>query len=100
MDLSDREQSVLEQIEMLIRQGRSEGEAASTLGLITGEDELVARMVAYRHAIAEERRTFARRSALYDAEDVPAPWYTGPRAQDIFWPGLRSVLEADTSWRD
>lgn len=98
MELTERESSVLEQLEMLIRQGRSEEEASATLALISGEDDLVSRMAAYRHAIAEERRKIAAKSALYDAEDAPPPWYTGPKAHDIFWPGLRRLLEADASW--
>lgn len=98
MGLTDRERSVLENIEMLIRQGRAEDEAASTLALISGEEELVARMVAYRHAIAAERRTIAGSSVLYDAEDVPPPWYTGPSEHDIFWPGLKAMLEDDPAW--
>ena len=43
MDLTEREHGVLEQLEMLIRQGRSEGEAARTLTLLTDEEALVAR---------------------------------------------------------
>lgn len=85
---------------MLIRQGRSEDEARSTLALISNEDELVAKMVAYRHAIAEERRKIAGTSVLYDPEDAPPPWYTGPSPGDIFWPGLKSLLESDPGWVD
>lgn len=98
MELTDRERSALEQIEMLIRQGRSEKEAADTLSLLTREDELVAKMMAYRHSIAEARRKFAGTSALYDAEDAPPPWYTGPSAHDVFWPGLKRLLENDPGW--
>lgn len=98
LELTDRERSVLEQIEMLIRMGRSEQEAASTLSIISGEDQLVTKMVAYRHSIAEERRQVAATSALYDAEDAPAPWYTGPSEHDIFWPGLKALLEDDPGW--
>lgn len=100
MELTDRESGVLEQIELLIRQGRSENEAGETLILLTGESDLVAKMVAYRHSIAEARRKFARKSALFDAEDAPPPWYTGPSAHDIFWPGLRRLLEDDAGWID
>jgi hypothetical protein len=96
--LTDRERSVLEQIEMLIRQGRSEDEAASTLALLTSEDELVAKMVAYRHSIAIARRKIASKAALYDAEDVPPPWYRGPAEFDIYWPSLRNLLESDAGW--
>jgi len=67
-----------------MRQGRSEDEAARTLTLLTDEEQLVAVMVAYRHRIAEERRNIAGNSALYDPEDVPPPWYTGPSEHDVF----------------
>jgi hypothetical protein len=100
MDLTDRERGVLEQIEMLIRQGRSVEEAAQTLTLLTQEDALVAKMVTYRREIAEQRRNIAGRTALYDAEDAPAPWYTGPSQHDIFWPGLRAMLEVDPGWKE
>lgn len=97
-ELTPRERSVLEQIELLIRQGKSESDAASTLAIVTGEDELVTRMVDYRHAIAEERRTYAKKEAIYDPEDIPPPWYTGPSQHDVFWPTLKSYLEADPGW--
>lgn len=100
MDLTERERSVLDQIELLIRQGRSETEAASTLALLTSEDDLVAKMVAYRHEIAAERRKIATKVALYDAEDAPPPWYRGPSNFDIYWPGLKKLLESDPGWLD
>lgn len=100
LELTDRERGVLEQIELLIRQGRSEKDAGETLTLLTGESDLVAGMVAYRHAIAEARRKVARKSALFDAEDAPPPWYTGPSEHDIFWPGLKRLLEEDAGWVD
>jgi hypothetical protein len=98
MQLSDRERGVLEQIEMLIRQGRSVDEAAATLSLLTGEDELVSKMLAYRQAIIQERRKVAERTALFDAEGAPAPWYEGPSPNDVFWPGLKKMLESDPGW--
>src|SRR5690606_34709481 len=97
-ELTQRERGVLEQLELLIRQGKSESDAASTLAVLTNEDDLVERMVRYRHAIAEERRTFAKKEALYDPEDIPPPWYTGPSEYDVFWPALKNHLEADPGW--
>jgi len=98
MELTERERGVLDQVEMLIRQGRSVEEAANILSLLTGEDELVAKMLAYRQEIAEQRRNIAGTAALYDAEDAPAPWYTGPSEHDVFWPGLQAMLEGDAGW--
>lgn len=99
MELSAQERALLEQLELLIRQGRSEAEAASTLGVILpGQDELLARVVAFRHQIAEDRRTLAWNNAIFDPEDDDGPWYGGPSSIDVFWPKLRANLEADPSW--
>lgn len=90
---------MLEQLELLIRQGRSEAQAAATLGVILpGQDELLARVVAFRHEIAEQRRTMAWNNAIFDPEDDGGPWYGGPTSMDVFWPKLKANLEADPSW--
>ena len=99
MELSAQERALLEQLELLIRQGRSEAEAAATLGVILpGQDELLARVVAFRHEIAEQRRTMAWNNAIFDPEDDGGPWYGGPTSMDVFWPQLKANLEADPSW--
>ena len=99
MELSAQERALLEQLELLIRQGRSEAEAASTLGVILpGQDDLLARVVAFRHEIAEERRTMAWNNAIFDPEDDDGPWYGGPTSMDVFWPRIKANLEADPSW--
>lgn len=101
MQLSTRERVVLEQIETLIRQGRSETEAADTLKvMLVGEGDLVDRVLDFRHAVAEERRTFATRNSLFDPEDEGGAWYSGPSSLDVFWPGLNADLLADPSWVD
>ncbi|WP_162599746.1 Z1 domain-containing protein [Nocardioides solisilvae] len=99
MELSAQERALLEQLELLIRQGRSEADAAATLGVILpGQDELLARVVAFRHEIAEQRRTMAWNNAIFDPEDDGGPWYGGPSSMDVFWPKLKANLEADLSW--
>jgi hypothetical protein len=99
VELSAQERALLEQLELLIRQGRSEAEAAATLGVILpGQDELLARVVAFRHEIAEQRRTMAWNNAIFDPEDDGGPWYGGPSSMDVFWPKLKANLEADPSW--
>lgn len=101
MELTTREQTALGQIEMLIRQGKSEVEAAATLKvLLVGEEALVDRVVQFRHEIAEQRRTIATNQALFDPEEEGEPWYGGPGEFDVFWPDLRAALEADPSWVD
>ena len=99
MELSAQERALLEQLELLIRQGRSETEAAATHGVILpGQDELLARVLAFRHDIAEQRRTVAWNNAIFDPEDDGGPWYGGPSSMDVFWPKLKANLEADPSW--
>ena len=101
MELTTREQTALGQIEMLIRQGKSETEAAATLKvLLVGEEQLVDRVVQFRHDVAEQRRTIAISQALFDPEEEGEPWYGGPGEFDVFWPDLRAALEADPSWAD
>ncbi|CAM3498573.1 Z1 domain-containing protein [Nocardioides dubius] len=101
MDLTTREKTALGQIEMLIRQGKSEAEAAETLKvLLVGEAELVDNVVQFRHEVAEQRRTIATSQALFDPEEEGEPWYGGPGEYDVFWPDLRAALEADPSWVD
>lgn len=99
VELSAQERGLLDQLEMLIRQGRSEDQAAATLGVILpGQDDLLSRVVAFRHEIAEQRRTVAWNNAIFDPEDEGEPWYGGPTSTDVFWPQLKSNLEADPSW--
>ncbi|MDO9486379.1 MAG: Z1 domain-containing protein [Actinomycetota bacterium] len=99
MELSERERVILAQLEMLIRQGRSEVEAALTLNvMLAGDEQLVGRVVDFRHVIAEERRTFAGGKALFDPEDEGQAWYSGPSSTDVFWPDLENSLLSDLSW--
>src|SRR3954451_18726205 len=100
MELTARERGLLDNLEMLIRKGDAVSEAQSKLALITGEPSLVQKVVDYRQAIAEHRRNIAASVALLDPEDAPEPWYTGPSAEDVFWPGLKKSLERDPGWRD
>jgi hypothetical protein len=99
VELSERERAVLGQIETLIRQGRSEEEAAETLRVILVDDaDLVDRILDFRHTIAEERRNIAASNSIFDPEDEGSPWYLGPNVNDVFWPSLKEFLLADPSW--
>ena len=101
MELNTRERAVLDQVEALIRQGRSEVEAADSLKVILVDDaELVDRVLDFRHAIAEERRTFAIKNSFFDPEDEGGAWYPGPSPRDVFWPGLKADLLTDPKWMD
>lgn len=98
MELTTREQAALGQIETLIRQGRSEAEAAETLKVLVNDDPLIDRIVEFRRSVAEQMRTIAAKRALFDPEDEAEPWYAGPSEYDIFWPELKVSLEADPGW--
>lgn len=100
MDLTPRERSVLDQLELLLRQNNSLREATNTLTVLVDDRELVERVAAIRQEIANDRRHIALDTALVDPEDAPEPWYTGPSAEDLFWPAFKSTLEADPGWRD
>lgn len=100
MDLTPRERGVLDQLEMLLRQNNSLQEAARKLAVMLEDQGLVERVVAARQRIANERRYIALDTALIDPEDAPEPWYTGPSAEDLFWPAFRATLEADPGWKD
>lgn len=102
MDLSEREKAILGQIEMLIRQGKSETEASQTLKVILLPEEgaLVDRVLDFRRTVAEERRTIAGKGAIFDPEEEGAAWYTGPNPMDVFWPDLEALLLADPGWAD
>lgn len=99
MELSERERTVLEQVESLIRLGKSEAEAASSLRVILGNDAgLVDRILEFRQVIAQERRNIAANNSIFDPEDEGGPWYQGPNPNDVFWPGLENFLKADPLW--
>lgn len=100
MELTERQQLVLAQIETLIRLGQSEAEVQATLETMLGPDrDLVKPLIDFRHAVANDRRTIAAGRALFDPEDEGAPWYMGPNSTDVFWPDLSSLLTQDPAWK-
>lgn len=98
VELTPQEAAILNQLELLLRQGRVLEEAVETLRVMGIDSELLGVVVSARQAIIDQRRHIADRSALIDPEDAPRPWYTGPSEQDIFWPKLRHTLESDPGW--
>lgn len=92
-------QIALEELERLVRQGRSVEEAADRLRLLGVAAEIVDEAVRIREEIAAKRQHIARSGALVDPEHAPGAWYTGPDPGDKFWPKLRALLEADPGWR-
>jgi hypothetical protein len=100
--LTEREHAILSQLEVLMRQGHSESAASNTLKAMLRPDEaeLIDKVVGFRHAIAQDRRTIASKGALFDPEDEGTAWYTGPNALDVFWPDLEALLLSDPGWVD
>lgn len=72
MELTPREQAALSQLEMLIRQGKSEAEAAETMRVLMDDDPLVDRILRFRHDVAEQLRTIAIDRAIFDPEEGSA----------------------------
>lgn len=101
MELNTRERAVLSQIELLIRQGQSEVDAAAALKVMLTDDAgLVDQVIEFRHLVADQRRTIAAGRALFDPEDEGEPWYGGPGEFDVFWPELQAALMSDPAWMD
>jgi hypothetical protein len=86
---------------MMMRQGRSEHEAAETLRIIlVNEGELIDRILEFRRFVAEGTRSSAGARSLFDPEDEGSAWYTGPSETDVFWPDLKAMLSADPAWTE
>ena len=98
MDLNPQEFHILNQLELLLRNGDVLQDAVYKLSQMTRDPAAVARAVEVRHEIAFNKRHIALDSGLVDPEDIPPPWYTGPSPEDIFWPALKSFWEADPKW--
>src|SRR5262249_53451953 len=93
------EQAVLEQVEVLIRIGRTVDQAAAQLQRAGIDQSLIERAIEFRRELAKVQReqTFEG-GALLDPELVGAPWYTGTSENDVFWPKLERTLRSDPSW--
>src|SRR4051794_32194028 len=93
------EQTILEQLEMLIRMGRSAEYAAEQLQKMGVDAGLIARAVGFREELALiQREQTIDSGALFDPEVVGAPWYTGTSELDVFWPKLEQALRGDPAW--
>lgn len=99
MELDDTEKAVLEQLETLIRLGRSMHAAAEQLARMGIAPSVIAKVVEFRTELAKVQREHTLdEAALFDPEMVGAPWYTGRNANDVFWPKLETTLLADPAW--
>lgn len=97
-ELNSRERSILDLLEEWIRKGKTVSEAADAVAVIANDQPIVDHVVKIRQSIADERQNIAMNSALVDPEDAPQAWYTGPAAEDEFWPSLKKRLELDNGW--
>ena len=100
MALTEQGQETLEMLEMLIKRGISPAAAAARLRVMVADDALLDLVVAERSEIAARKMLLAKTEAIFDPENPPLPWYTGPSSDDVFWPSLKSQLMADPGWKD
>lgn len=98
MALNAQEQETLEMMELLLKRGYDIEVVESRLKLMVGDAELVNRVMAERKAIADRRVLMAKQEAVFDPENPPTPWYTGPTEHDKFWPSLKKLLSEDAGW--
>lgn len=87
-------------LEALVRGGQSPDAAAQSLRGVIEDDALVARVLEFRQHVAEQQRLLTTRTSLWNPEEATQAWYTGPRPDDVFWPGLSRMLTDDPGWRD
>lgn len=86
-------------LEMLIKKGTALETAANRLRVMIGDDGLIDKVLAERAAIAEKRLILAKKETVFDPENPPNDWYTGPSSDDVFWPSLKKMLLDDPGWR-
>lgn len=86
-------------LEMLIKRGSPPEVAANKLRIMIGNDDLIDAVLAERKRILDQRIRIATQGAVYDPEDPPSPWYTGPSEEDLFWPSLEKQLLNDPGWQ-
>lgn len=98
VDMTLKELETLSMLEMLIRNGNTEAVAAQKLKGMGLDSQQVDRVIEIRLAIAAQRRLIAMGHAIADPEDAPQAWYQGPSPEDIFWPTLKALMEADPRW--
>jgi len=98
MPASPRAQMVLKQLTQLLNMGLALSEAVRQLRVMLDDDALVDAVLAERQAIIDSQMKLSLKSALFDPEDAPEPWYVGPIDTDKFWPKLKASLEADPDW--
>ena len=98
--MPDRETAVLDQFELLLRQGKSVEDARATFEAMGVDSELIDRVIELRRNIIKERFLITIGASVVDPEDGPTAWYSGPQSSDRFWPALRAHLEQDPKWRE
>lgn len=100
MALTAQGQETLEMLEMLIKKGTPLQTAVARLRVMLGDDNLVDLVVAERAAIAARQVLLAKKETIFDPENPPLPWYTGPSSDDVFWPSLKTLLLSDPAWKN
>lgn len=96
--LTSQEQMTLEILNGLIAGGSTLHEAVQRMRVMLRDDDLISRVVSERQEIIDKQRVLVFDRALADPEELSGSWYPGSQPTDIFWPKLRSALEADPDW--
>jgi hypothetical protein len=98
--LTDQERRVLENFELLLRQNKTEDQAAGQLVGMGIDSRLVDRVLDARHDIAEgiRNRSMSEGNLSFDPELIGSAWYAGTSDLDIYWPTLENALTLDAGW--
>ena len=89
------DEALIEMIDGLVRGGHTPDDAARRLGRMVDREEVAKALEEFRRRTGRIRTLRDPRSLVGEA---PESWYTGPQETDLFWPSLRSILEADPGW--
>lgn len=96
MTWTSKHETALEQLNLLMKQGKSCEEAGRTLAVL-GLDGGFIQEVVQRHLDIAVEVFRQKTSPTIENPDVK-PWYSGVQPGDTFWPTLREHLEQDSNW--
>ncbi|YCK80835.1 Z1 domain-containing protein [Arthrobacter sp. D3-18] len=96
MTWTSKHETALEQLNLLIKQGKSREEGGRTLAVLGLDGDFIEQVVERHVAIAADVFRL-KTSPTVDASDAE-PWYAGVQPGDIFWPKLRDHLMQDANW--
>lgn len=96
MTWTSKHETALEQLNLLIKQGKSREEAGRTLAVLGLDDGFIQDVIQRHLDIAAE--VFRQKTSPTIENSDTQPWYSGVQPGDMFWPTLREHLEKDANW--